>query len=70
MEIILDCREELKVINARLGLKPSKSFLKHASDCGAVRAPSDDDGKVSYYCNIQNQAYLDVNNYNYASFFR
>ena len=70
VELNLDHREELKVINARLGLKPSKSFLKHASYCGAVRAPADYDGKVSCYCNIKNQAYLDVNTYNYASFFR
>ena len=70
VEINLDYREELKVINARLGLKAKKSYLKHMSYCGAVRVPADHDGQVSYYCHIHNRAYLDVGNHNYCSILR
>ena len=70
VEINLDYREELKVINARLGLNAKKSYLKNMSYCGAVRVPADHDGQVSYYCHIHNRAYLDVGNHNYCSFLR
>ena len=72
-KINLEHREQMVVINKRLGLSAKKSFGKHLSYIGAVRVPTEvevgslpsstlawTDRNGQYYVGVMNQTYADV----------
>ena len=64
-------RAEMEAIKQRLHLKMEKSFLKHASYCGAIRVPDDFPKALIKYTNEETgERFLDPRNAIYCDVFK